>query len=248
MVVQEIERKLVPVHPSIQQQKKTDKNKIIAANTKFGLKLFSAILQDTPNENIFISPSSVPIAVGMTYNGATATTKQAMARALELEGLALPEINAGNAELKQILENLDPQVKLAIANSLWANETAKLDSDFLQRNQKFYQAQVTNLDFTNPGAINTINEWVSNNTNDKIKQIVTQISPNQILFLINAIYFKGQWTNKFDPQQTSPYPFQLSSGQKKQVQMMSQSNEFLYNETDKFQAVNLPYGKDGKVT
>ena len=80
-------------------KKKTDKNKIIAANTKLGLKLFSAILQDTPNENIFISPSSVAIALAMTYNGATGTTKQAMARALELEGLALAEINAGNAEL-----------------------------------------------------------------------------------------------------------------------------------------------------
>ncbi len=211
------------------------------------MKLFSAVDKKALNQNIFISPSSIAIALAMTYNGARSTTKQAMARALELEGLALPNINDSNRALKQLLENPDPGVKLTIANSLWANKNISINPDFLQTNQNFYQAQVTNLDFANPGAVNKINNWVSNNTGGKIKQIVNQIPPNQILFLINAIYFQGQWTRKFDPEQTTPYPFQLLSGQAKKVPMMSQSGDYQYLETENFQAVNIPYGEDGKI-
>jgi len=204
-------------------------------------------LQDDLQKNIFISPSGVGIALAMTYNGASGTTKQAMAKALELEGLALPDINSSNMALKALLENPDPEVKLTIANSLWANENVSLNPEFLKTNQKFYQAQVTNLDFSNPGAVKSINNWVSNNTDENIKQIVTRIPPNQILFLINAIYFKGQWTQKFDPKQTTPYPFKLLSGQNKQVPMMFQSGNYNYYETENLQAVTLPYGKNKNI-
>lgn len=204
-------------------------------------------MQNDFQKNIFISPSSVAIALAMTYNGASGTTKQVMAKGLELEGLALPDINDSNLALKTLLENLDPQVKLTIANSLWANQNISLNPEFLAKNQKFYQAQVTNLDFSNPGAAKSINNWVSNNTDGKIKQIVTKVPPNQILFLINAIYFKGQWTKKFDPKQTTPYPFKLLSGRQKQVPMMSQSGDYSYYETENWQAVNLPYGKDRNI-
>ncbi|BAZ39587.1 serpin family proteinase inhibitor I4 [Calothrix sp. NIES-4101] len=227
--------------------------KLVAANTKFGFKLFSEVLQSenrqqNSNTNIFVSPSSVAMALAMTYNGASGSTKAAIAKTLELEGLSLQQINSSNAALKEILENPNPEVQVNIANSLWANQEAEFKSDFLQRNREFYQAKVTNLNFSDAAATDVINAWVKENTQGKIENIVKQLTPDQVLLLVNAIYFKGNWTNKFDIAQTKAYPFFLASGQQKQHPMMSQNGNYQYLETANFQAVSLPYGKDGKIS
>lgn len=222
--------------------------KLITANTKFGFKLFSEVLKNDSGKNIFVSPSSVAIALAMTYNGASGSTKQVMAKALEFKELNLQQINSSNAVLKKLLENPDPKVQLTIANSLWANKDVSLKPDFLQRNRDFYTARISNLDFTDISSPAIINDWVNENTRGKINKIIEKIEPSQVLFLINAIYFKGSWTNEFDKQQTTEYPFYLSSGQKKQHLMMSQSGDYRYYENQQFQAVSLPYGKDGKIS
>jgi serine protease inhibitor len=222
--------------------------KLVTANTKFGFKLFSEINQGNKQENIFISPSSVAIALAMTYNGAQGKTQKAMSKALELEGLTLQQINSSNAALKSLLENPDPQVQLTIANSLWANQKVTFQPDFLQRNRDFYKAVVSNVDFSNVDTVDIINGWVRENTKGKIDKIVDEIEPDQVMFLINAIYFKGSWTNAFDKKQTTESPFYLVSGENKKHPMMSQTGEYKYLETDEFQAVSLPYGKDGKVS
>jgi serine protease inhibitor len=222
--------------------------KVVAANTKFGFKLFSEIVKTDSNTNVFVSPSSVTMALAMTYNGANGSTQEAIAQTLELQGLSLQEINSSNAALKTLLENPDSGVQLAIANSLWANQDATFNPDFLQRNREFYQAKVTNLDFKDASAPNIINNWVKENTNGKIDKIVQELSPDQVLFLINAIYFKGNWTDKFDKNKTKEYPFFAASGQQKPHPMMSQNGDYKYLETENFQAVSLPYGKDGRMS
>ena len=222
--------------------------KLIAANTKFGFKLFSEILKQDSSKNIFVSPSSVAIALAMTYNGASGSTQQAMAKTLELQGMSLQEINSGNATLKAILENPEPKVQLNIANSLWVSQGFPLMQDFLQRNQNFYKAKVTNLDFKDPSAPTLINNWVIQSTNGKINKIIDKINPNDVLFLINAIYFKGKWTTEFDKKKTTESPFYLASGGQKQLPLMSQSGEYRYYENAKFQAVSLPYGNDERLS
>ncbi|MEA5581238.1 serpin family protein [Nodularia harveyana UHCC-0300] len=223
--------------------------KLVDANNKFSFKLFSEIEKNRSNQdNIFISPSSVAIALAMAYNGASGSTQQAMAKTLELQGMSLREINSAYATLKGLLENPDPEVQMTIANSLWVNEKVKLQPDFLQSTQEFYKAQVKNLDFQNPASVNTINKWVEDSTQGKINKIVAEIPPDQVLFLINAIYFKGQWSNQFNKSQTAPHPFTLISGEQKSHPMMSQTGEYRYYENDEFQAVSLPYGEDGKVS
>ena len=222
--------------------------KLVTANTKFGFKLFSEVLKEEVGKNVFVSPSSVALALAMTYNGASGSTQQGMAKALELQGLTLQQINSSNAALKALLENPDPKVQLAIANSLWANQNASFKPDFLQRNRDFYKAKVSNLNFTDASARSTINNWVKQNTNGKINEIVQKISPDQVLFLVNAIYFKGSWTNEFDRQQTQSYPFSLLSGQQKQHPMMSQKGDYRYLENQQFQAVSLPYGNNGRIS
>ncbi|MBE9208603.1 serpin family protein [Nostoc sp. LEGE 06077] len=237
--------------PELPLQKKTVKadTKLVNANNKFGFKLFSEILkEESSDQNIFISPSSLAIALAMTYNGASGSTQQAMAKTLEIQGMSLAEINSNYAILKSLLENPDANVELNIANSLWVNKDVSLRSDFLQRNQEFYKAKVANLDFESASALSSINNWVNDNTRGKISKIVDKIEPNQALFLINAIYFKGQWSDKFDKKQTAEHPFYSASGQKKIHLMMSQTGEYKYYENEQFQAVSLPYGQEGKVS
>ncbi len=222
--------------------------KFVSANTKFGFNLFSKLLIQDNNKNIFFSPSSIALALAMTYNGASGNTQSAMAKTLELQGMNLQQINSSYAKLKASLENPDSQVTLNIANSLWADKNASLKPDFIQNNQDFYQAKVTSLDFADTGTASIINNWVKENTQGKIDKIVEKIDPNRVLFLLNAIYFKGSWTKEFEPEKTAQLPFYLASGEEKQHPMMSQSGEYKYYETEQFQAVSLPYGENGRVS
>lgn len=219
------------------------KPKLVAANNQFGFKLFQQTLRQDRGKNIFISPSSVAIALAMTYNGANGSTQEAMARTLELQGLSLTEINQANAALHKSLETADPEVKIAIANSLWANQGFTFKPEFIQRNQQFYQAKLTELNFRNPQATKIINNWVKQNTQGKIAQIVDRLDANQVLFLINAIYFKGNWTQAFNPRDTVIQPFTLGNGAKKSLPFMTQTGEYRYYENDAFQAVSLPYSQ-----
>ncbi len=231
--------------------------KIVAANTRFGFNLFAEILKEQSGENIFISPFSIAMALAMTYNGASGSTQKVMAQALELKGLNLQQINTAYGELKKLLINPDEKVKLNIANSLWADKNARFNPEFVQRNQNFYQAKVTNLNFKDPTASQTINGWVKENTQGKIDKIVDKINPDEVLFLINAIYFKGIWNKEFDasghtlwayPTKTQNLAFNLTSGKQKRHPMMSQSGKYRYYENEKFQSVSIPYGEDGKIS
>jgi serpin B len=216
---------------------------LVAANTRFGLNLFRELLKADGGKNVFISPASVAIALAMTYNGARGDTAAAMAATLEVTGMSLEEVNLAYAALKQALETADPSVQLAIANSLWARQEVDFLDDFMQRVELYYGAEVSALDFNTPDAANTINDWVRRNTQGKIDGIVDQVPPEAILYLINAIYFKGGWVTPFDPKLTQEMPFNLAGGGQKPVQMMAQSGNFRYLRGDGFQAVILPYGK-----
>lgn len=222
--------------------------KFISANSKFGFNLFSQLLAQDSNKNIFFSPSSISLALAMTYNGASGSTQESIAKALQLQGMDLQQINYNYSQLKSSLEKTDPKVTLNIANSLWANKNANLKADFIKNNQDFYQAKVTNLNFSDSQAPNIINNWVEDNTEGKIKKIVDKIESDQLLFLLNAIYFKGSWTKEFDPEKTDDLPFYLSSGEEKLYPTMSQSGNYKYYETEDFQSVSLPYGENGRLS
>lgn len=222
---------------------------VITANTQFGFSLFNEIRTTEQNENIFISPFSVSVALAMTLNGASGETEQAMVNTLQLQGLDSEAINAGYAGLRQVLLTSDPKVILTIANSLWARQDVPFKQDFLQRNTQFFGAEVSTLDFTDPNTLNTINQWVNTNTNGKISKILDEINPAAVLFLINAIYFKGSWQTEFDPLHTRDGAFHLATGGEKQVAMMTRTGDYQYYENyeENFHAISLPYG-DGRIS
>lgn len=213
------------------------------AQTRFSFKLWQHLLAQQKKENILISPSSVAIALTMTYNGASGDTQTAMHDALELQGMSLSEVNQAYANLKQRLEQSDPSVQLKLANSLWGRNDINFKPDFLQQTQAYYDANLRSLDFTDPATPKHINHWVSKQTQGKIPQIVDRVNPNDLLFLINATYLKGNWQNEFNPNLTQNRPFHLPNGQEKQHPMMFQTGSYDYLETEQFQAIRLPYGE-----
>ncbi len=222
---------------------------VVTANTQFGFNLFDEIRKTEQDKNIFISPLSISIALAMTLNGASGETEQAMANTLHLQGLDAEAINAGYAGLRQALEVADPKVILTIANSLWARQGVPFKQDFLQRNTEYFGAEVSTLNFTDPNTLTTINQWVNTNTNGKIQKILDEINPDMVLFLINAIYFKGTWQTEFDPARTRDGTFHLATGGEKQIPMMTRTGDYDYYENyeEKFQAISLPYG-DGRMS
>lgn len=213
-----------------------------AATSRFAFKLYDQIIKQRKGKNTFVSPASVMLALAMTYNGADGTTREAMARALEMEGMSLNEINQAFFDLKLTLTSTDPKIQLKIANSLWARNGFSLKPTFVKRNKDHYDAEIASLNFADPAAPKTINSWVNKNTEGKIEKIVDEIKSDAVLFLINAIYFKGQWQFEFKKQDTKPDVFKLPGGEQKNVSMMSQSGSFLYYKGKDFQSVALPYG------
>jgi serine protease inhibitor len=219
---------------------------LIQSDNAFGLKLFREIdLQEDPGANIFISPLSVAMALGMTYNGAAGETQAAMQETLELQGLSIDEVNQSYRSLIDLLRNLDPTVEFILANSIWYRDGFPVIQDFLDVNREYFDAEVTGLDFASPSAAPTINGWVNENTNGRIEQIVDDpISPDLVMFLIDAIYFKGDWTFQFDEGLTTNGPFYLEDGTVTQVPMMMHAEPAdvgVYRDSE-LEAIDLSYG------
>jgi serine protease inhibitor len=226
----------VPISP------KKSRAQLVDANTRFGFKLFQQLQQQQPDANVFVSPSSVAIALSMTYNGANGATQKAINEALQLNGMSVANLNKANELLKASLEGSDPKVKLKIANSLWAKRGINFNPEFLKQNQNFYKANVSALDFSSSDALGQINNWVGLNTEGKISKILDRINPDDAMYLINAVYFKGDWTVPFKKSATKDEPFTLANGEKKNLPTMRRNDSFNYSENEQFQAVNLPYG------
>ena len=223
-----------------------DVSSVASANTRFGFKLLHNLREREPGGNIFISPLSISIALTMTYNGAVGETERAMAEVLEIDALDLSTINNSNRALRNSLENPDPKVQISIANSIWSRQGVDFNSEFLERNRTFFGAEIASLDFSSPQATGIINEWVDTNTNGKIEKIVERINQEVVLFLINAIYFKGNWQDEFNKSRTRTGVFHLSNGSEKQVQMMRREGVYPYFRGETFEVTSLPYG-DGRV-
>lgn len=221
-------------------------SRFAGAANGFSLRLFRAAWESDQNDNLFLSPASVAMALSMTMGGAEGETLEAMKEALGLKGFSLEEADRSNAALRSLLGNPGKGVELNLANSLWARKGVAFRKEFLDRSRSFYGAEVADLNFDDPSAVNTINNWVDTETKGKIKEIVEPpISADTVLFLINAIYFNGKWSKPFDPKQTEEAPFLMSSGASKQHPLMRQQGEYPYLKGEGFQAAALPYG-DGR--
>ncbi len=220
----------------------TSELQIVESDNRFGFNLLRALSKDEGSNNVFVSPLSVSVALGMTLNGAHGETYDAMKTTLELNGLSETEINESYSSLIELLRGLDPKVVFEIANSIWYRQGFQAEQDFLDANKDFFDSEVRELDFSDPESVEVINGWVDEKTHGKIEKILEDIDPGTVMFLINAIYFNGTWTYEFDPDDTEERPFANAVGEPSSVPMMAQQAELAYFETDRFQAVDMPYG------
>src|SRR5437773_651127 len=185
----------------------TQEGQLIQADNRFAIKLLKQATADTHDTlpNLFVSPLSVAMALAMTYNGAATTTEAAMRSTLELDSMTVGEVNEANQSLIALLRGLDPHVQFQIANSIWYRLGFAVEQPFLDANRTYFNARVDSLDFTSPAAAPTINTWVDQQTHGLIHEIVPDPLPGDaLMYLINAIYFKGDWTRQFDRHLTSP--------------------------------------------
>jgi serine protease inhibitor len=219
-----------------------DKSLILAVNS-FAFQLFGQIGGRIGNHNIFISPLSITYALALLHLGSDGTTRQELAQVLGIQNIELNEANAAYAHLQRQLTRYGEQGVLAMANSLWVKQEEQLKPEFIQSSKELFVAEVFNVNFTSSDAVNIINEWVNQKTNQKISEIIYQedLNSDTILMLLNAIYFKGSWKNSFNKSATKKADFTLVNGQLKSVEMMNQSGEYEYFQDDSCQAVAIPY-------
>jgi serpin B len=216
---------------------------VISASNRFAFDLLSQLAESEPDSNLFISPLSASMALGMTLNGTAGTTLDEMRQTLRFGSVSLNEINESYRGLLDLLTALDPVVELGIGNSIWYREGFAVQPSFLEVLQAYFDAEVTGLDFTDPGAAGVINDWVRSSTNGRIDQIVeAPIDPLTMMFLINAVYFKGDWTARFDRARTRDDLFHLRGGGTSPIRMMEKEDLLLYRVTDDLEVVDVPYG------
>lgn len=215
--------------------------RVIDANNAFAFDLLGKTCAAGEGKNIFFSPLSVSIALAMTYNGAAGKTAGAMSKVLRYSGIEIADLNQALKELDDAMAKENEGLRLTIANSLWGNLGVGFSDDFFKVNRRYYNAEISVLDFASPEALGTINGWVDKNTDGLIDKIIDAIPPEAVLYLINAIYFKGTWQTEFDPKRTNDFEFNTAEGGTESVQMMRQSASYQYAEEMGAQAVRLPY-------
>ncbi len=216
---------------------------VVRSDNRFGLNLFRLVSEEAPEANTFVSPFSIATALSMTLNGAEGETRAGMEKALEVHGLTREEINKSRKGLAELLGSMDPKVAFTIANSIWYREGFSVLPSFLDVNRTYFDAEVRAEDFADPGTAGLINGWVDKQTRGKIDEIIDGIDGDVMMYLINAIYFKGTWTYSFDKTKTTDQAFYRETGAPETVKMMIGQAEYGYAETDRAQVVDLPYGK-----
>lgn len=221
---------------------------LVKRNTEFCFDIFSRLNEEDPDKNVFISPISISTVLSMTLQGAGTTTKDGMMKTLKYDGANLNKINESYRYMLDYYDKIDKKIQLDINNSIWIKEGKKVKEDFIDINKDVYNAYVTELDFSNNNAADKINKWISDSTKKKItKMIDAPIPQNVAMYLINAIYFKGDWTEKFKKENTFSTKFYSGNGQTKEIMMMKRVDEIEYGAKDDFKVVRLPYGK-GKTS
>ncbi len=213
--------------------------------TRFAFDMARQVSQQEPaGKNLFVSPLSLHIALGMILNGADGKTAQEIQKTLRLDDQTLADVNKTYQNLMKNLPDVDPNVTLRLANSVWYRNTFTVEPAYKALLTDTFQATVSGEDFASPATVGKINGWASEQTNGKIPKVIDQVSPDNVLFLLNALYFKGDWQTRFKPEDTQDMPFTLASGSQKTVRMMRLNTTLRRSFAPAYTAFELPYGSD----
>jgi serine protease inhibitor len=215
---------------------------VINNSNDFGINLFEKTAS-VEQGNLMLSPLSASAALTMILNGCNGNTYTQIQQMLGYEGMTIADINATYKSLVDQLLSADPEVKLAIANAIWYRQGFDVKPPFLATMSTAFSAHVEGLDFSLPSALTTMNKWASDNTFGKIPKVLDEISPYAVMFLMNALYFKGTWTYQFDKEKTTAENFYLEDGTTTSVSMMHAKYRALVYNTSNYSAIELNYGR-----
>lgn len=186
------------------------------------------------NSNICLSPLSVQLALAMTATGAEGETQEQMYNTI---GKNICD------EAENIISRFNEEIKdceLNLANSIWINNRLKVKDEFINSNKSIYDAEIRNIPF-DKSAIGKINGWCKENTKGKIDEIIDRVDANNMMYLINALYFKAPWWNPFRPENTRKQPFTTADGNVVEAEMMKQSFKTSYYIDDTVQIATMPF-------
>lgn len=211
----------------------------------FAFRLLQVLQDKEGTDSYFFSPLSITTAFGMALLGARDETYGQLRDFFELHELDRPQIKEAYRDLIHLLTTLDDQVVMNIANSIWHRDDVELLEQFIEENQEYLNAEVRGLDFDDPAAPDTINAWIEDKTEGLIEEMIEEIPPNMILYLINAIYFKGDWTIQFDPDLTGDRAFTRPDGEEVSVPTMLAGDKFRAYQDEDWTALDMWYGDAG---
>lgn len=232
-----------PEIPGLPRALSVTETALVEAGNVFAFRLLRELHREAPDSNLFFSPLSASMALGMTLNGAAGATYEQMRSALGFASLEQDEINRAYRDLTDLLGKLDPRVELRLANSIWYRTGVPFRGDFLDRARTYFSARVEALDFAAPTAAATINGWVKEQTKGKIREMVENpLDARSVMFLLNAVYFKGTWATRFPKDKTVQAPFTPAPGRTRLVPLMTLEDTVRAVGNELFQAVDLPYG------
>ncbi len=195
--------------------------RVAEANTTFAIEMLKQNARFEPNTNSFLSPFSYMQALAMTSNGAANATRDSMNRALQLAGVPQSEINSGMKSLTEYVLGLDRKIELRAANGIWYNKQISIEQPFLTTVRDDFGAEVRGMDFEREDVKTDINRWVEGKTNNRIKDLIKEnFSANDVMCLVNAVYFNAEWKAKFDAASTKDEPFKNEDGSQQTVKMM----------------------------
>jgi serpin B len=215
----------------------------IQSSNEFGIELFTKVAE-TDNKNLMLSPLSASTALTMLLNGCGGDTYSQLQETLNYPaGMMIGEINEAYKSLVDQLLKADPKVKLALANAIFYRNGFVVKPPFLNIMSNDYKATVNGLDFSAPSALTTINKWASDNTAGKIPKVLDNISADAVMFIMNALYFKGDWSYQFDKTATQNRPFYPDGGSAVSVSTMNSEigAKVVYNTN--YRAMEMPYGR-----
>ncbi|MBM3899601.1 MAG: serpin family protein [Gemmatimonadetes bacterium] len=199
-----------------------------------------------PSGNSVIAPLSVSMALGMLMNGADGVTLDQMRLALRHASPSttpptLSEMNAAYRGLFELLTGLDRSTTMRVANGIWYRTGFTPAPGFLEATRTHFDAAVRAVDFADGRTLGEINGWVKEQTSGRIPTILESIHPDDVMYLINAMYFKGAWQEPFDPQATRSASFAAAGGAQ-QVSMMYRQGQQRIRFGDQYATIDLPYG------
>lgn len=220
------------------------REKFTKNNAIFSSELFSTLAKaDDPTKNIIFSPISIQTCVALVYAGAAGKTAQEIVKGLHLVSNKREEVAASYAEF---LKSYTDNALVKIANKIYVHQGFKLNESYKEITGKYFNSEADTMDVSDPTATaNKINKWVEDKTNNKIKQLISARYINSLtrLVLVNAIYFKGSWAKKFNPENTIMKNFYYNENQSEKVDMMTQKSKFRYGVFAELDActLELPY-------